>query len=252
MKAVDLNCDLGESFGVYQLGNDQEMMKYITSANIACGFHAGDPITMRKAVLMALNNNVSIGAHPGLPDLRGFGRRNINISARDAYHDVVYQIGALDAFVKSEGGVLAHVKPHGALYNLCAMDEALAEAVAEAVYRVNPLLRLYALSGSKLIKAGNKLGLVTVNEVFADRAYLDNGNLAPRDYEGSVISNNSELIEQVLQLVLQKKVTTITGKDIPLQSDSICLHGDTVNAVEMARLISSTLKEHGVYLKSIS
>jgi 5-oxoprolinase (ATP-hydrolysing) subunit A len=252
MMEVDLNCDLGESFGVYQLGNDQEMMKYITSANIACGFHAGDPITMRKAVVMALNNHVSIGAHPGLADLRGFGRRNIHISASDAYHDVVYQIGALDGFVKSEGGILTHVKPHGALYNLCAIDDALAEAVAEAVYRVNPFLRLYGLSGSKLIEAGRKLGLLTVNEVFADRAYLDNGSLAPRDFEGAVISNNSKLIEQVIQLVLHKKVTTITGKDISLQSDSICLHGDAVNAVEMARLISTTLKEHEVQLKSIS
>lgn len=252
MMEVDLNCDLGESFGVYQLGNDQEMMKYITSANIACGFHAGDPIMMRRAVLMALSNNVSIGAHPGLPDLRGFGRRNIHISPSDAYHDVVYQIGALDAFVKSEGGVLRHVKPHGALYNLCAVDDALAEAVAEAVYRVNPSLRLYALSGSKLIEAGRKLGLLTVNEVFADRAYLDNGSLAPRDIEGAIINDESDLISQVLRLVLHKRVNTITGKEISLQSDSICLHGDGVKAVEMARFISTTLKDHGVLLKSIS
>lgn len=249
---VDLNCDLGESFGVYKLGNDQEMMKYITSANIACGFHAGDPITMRDAVLMALSNGVSIGAHPGLADLRGFGRRNIHISPKDAYHDVIYQIGALEAFVKSEGGLLRHVKPHGALYNLCAEDEALSEAVAEAVYRVNPSLYLYGLSGSKLIEAGRKLGLKTVNEVFADRAYMENGTLAPRHMEGAVISDENTSIHQVLQLVLDKRVTTITGSEIPLQAESICLHGDGNKAVEMAKLISSTLKNKGVILKPSS
>lgn len=247
---VDLNCDLGESFGVYKLGNDQEMMKYITSANIACGFHAGDPITMREAVLLSLTNGVSIGAHPGLADLRGFGRRNIHISPKDAYHDVIYQIGALDAFVKSEGGVLRHVKPHGALYNLCAEDATLSEAVVEAVYRVNPDLYLYGLSGSKLIEAGRKLGLKTVNEVFADRAYLENGTLAPRHMEGAVISDENTSIHQVLQLVLEKRVKTITGSEIPLQADSICLHGDGNKAVEMAKIISSTLKNKGVILKS--
>ena len=246
---VDLNCDLGESFGVYKLGNDQEMMKYITSANIACGFHAGDPITMREAVLLSLTNGVSIGAHPGLADLRGFGRRNIHISPKDAYHDVIYQIGALDAFVKSEGGVLRHVKPHGALYNLCAEDDALSEAVAEAVYRVDPNLYLYGLSGSKLIEAGRKLGLKTVNEVFADRAYMENGTLAPRHMEGAVISDENTSIHQVLQLVLEKRVKTIRGSEIPLQADSICLHGDGNKAVEMAKLISSTLKNKGVILK---
>lgn len=249
---VDLNCDLGESFGVYQLGNDQEMMKYISSANIACGFHAGDPITMRDAVLLALANKVSIGAHPGLPDLRGFGRRNIHISPKDAYHDVMYQIGALEAFVRSEGGLLKHVKPHGALYNLCAIDMDVAEAVAEAVYRVNPTLYLYGLSGSRLIEAGQKLGLKTINEVFADRAYMENGTLAPRHLEGSLISDENISINQVLQLVLEKRVKTISGSVIPLQADSICLHGDGMKAVQMARIISTTLKGNGVLIKPFS
>lgn len=250
MRTIDLNCDLGESYGVYSLGNDKEMMQYITSANIACGFHAGDPITMREAVTLALEHGVAIGAHPGLPDLRGFGRRNIHITPKDAYHDVIYQIGALNAFVSSEGGVLKHVKPHGALYNLCAIDESLAEAVAEAIYRVNPHLCLFGLSGSKLIAAGKKIGLRTVNEVFADRAYLDNGTLAPREMEGAVIEDVEHAVDQVLQLAIERRVKTVTGNEINLEADSVCLHGDGDKAVQFARIISKQLVGHGVSLKA--
>jgi len=250
MRTLDLNCDLGESYGVYTLGNDKEMMRYITSANIACGFHAGDPVTMREAVTLALEHGVAIGAHPGLPDLRGFGRRNIHISPKDAYHDVIYQIGALNAFVSSEGGALKHVKPHGALYNLCAIDASLAEAVAEAVYRVDSNLCLFGLSGSKLIAAGKKIGLKTVNEVFADRAYLDNGSLAPREMKGAVIQDVEQAVNQVLQLAKEGRIKTITGKEINLEADSICLHGDGDKAVQFAHVISRQLISHGISLEA--
>ncbi len=183
MNKIDLNCDMGESFGAYQMGRDKEILDYVTSANIACGFHAGDPATMRRTVRLALGKNVGIGAHPGLPDLVGFGRRPMEISPQEAYDLVVYQIGALYGFVKAEGGQLQHVKPHGALFNMAVKDADLSEAIAEAVYKVDPELILFGLPGSELVNAGKKASLRTASEVFSDRTYQEDGSLTSRRHE---------------------------------------------------------------------
>ncbi|MCJ8010092.1 5-oxoprolinase subunit PxpA [Lederbergia wuyishanensis] len=237
MYKVDLNCDLGESFGNYTLGNDKEIMRYISSANIACGFHAGDPATMNKTVKLAIESGVSIGAHPGFPDLQGFGRRNMSITPREAYEMVLYQIGALGAFVKAQGGTLHHVKPHGALYNMTAVDENLATAIAEAVYHFDPQLILYGLAGSSLIYAGEKIGLATASEVFADRTYQNDGTLTPRSNPNALISNTGTAISQVVKMVKEQKVTSIDGKNISIKADTICIHGDGAQALQFAKKI---------------
>jgi len=212
---VDLNCDLGESYGAYKLGNDEAILPFVTSANIACGFHAGDPAVMKKTVRLALQHQVAIGAHPGLPDLVGFGRREMAVSPEEAFDMTLYQIGALAAFVQAEGGAMHHVKPHGALYNMAAVTPALAEAIAEAVYRVNPELVLYGLAGSALIKAGQKLGLRTANEVFADRTYQPDGTLTSRRLPNALLSDPQEAIRQVVRVSLFKPILfafTATGR----------------------------------------
>lgn len=251
MKVVDLNCDMGESFGAYKLGNDQEILQYISSANIACGFHAGDPSTMRKTVKLALESRVAIGAHPGLPDLVGFGRRNMDISAQDAYDLVVYQIGALQAFVQAEGGVMQHVKPHGALYNMAAVRPALAEAIAEAVYRVNPELVLFGLAGSELTRAGEKIGLRTAHEVFADRTYQADGTLTPRTQPDALIAEEAKSLAQVVRMVTEGKVQSLQGVDVPIRADTICIHGDGAHALAFAQSIRQALNAAGVSIRSV-
>ncbi|CAI8863622.1 5-oxoprolinase component A [Brevibacillus sp. IT-7CA2] len=246
MKIVDLNCDMGESFGAYQLGNDQEILSYITSANVACGFHAGDPATMRKTVRMALEAGVAIGAHPGFADLVGFGRRNMEISPEEAYDLVVYQIGALQAFVRAEGGFMHHVKPHGALYNMAATRPALAESIALAIYKVNPELVLYGLAGSELTRAGEKIGLATVHEVFADRTYQQDGTLTPRSQPNAMITDQQQSLQQVIRMVKEGLVLTQQGVDIPIQADSICIHGDGAHALEFAQSIREALAGAGI------
>ncbi|NRS51815.1 LamB/YcsF family protein [Brevibacillus sp. HB2.2] len=246
MKTVDLNCDMGESFGAYQLGNDQEILSYITSANVACGFHAGDPATMRKTVQMALKAGVAIGAHPGFADLVGFGRRNMEISPEEAYDLVVYQIGALQGFVRAEGGVMHHVKPHGALYNMAATRPALAESIALAIYKVNPELVLYGLAGSELTRAGEKIGLITAHEVFADRTYQQDGTLTPRSQPNAIISDQQQSLQQVIRMVCDGRVLTQQGVDIPIQADSICIHGDGAHALEFAQSIREALSGAGI------
>lgn len=248
---ADLNCDMGESYGVYHLGSDEAIFPYITSANIACGFHAGEARVMKNTVRLALSYGVAIGAHPGLPDLQGFGRREMAINPEEAYDIVVYQIGALYGFVKSEGGMLHHVKPHGALYNMASSDEDLAEAIAEAVYKVDPELILYGLSGGKLVAAGLKAGLRVANEVFADRTYQDNGGLTPRRLPNAVIDNQELAIAQSLRMVKDGLVRTISGLDIRIQADTICLHGDGRHAVEFASKIHTSFKEENIGLKAI-
>ncbi len=247
---VDLNCDMGESYGAYQIGNDEAIFPYITSANIACGFHAGDATVMKKTVKLALKYNVAIGAHPGLPDLQGFGRREMDISTAEAYDMVVYQIGALLGFVQSEGGTLRHVKPHGALYNMAAVDAGLAEAIAEAVYKVNPFLVLYGLSGSELTKAGSKIGLRVANEVFADRTYLDDGNLTPRKWPEALISTEEQAVGQSLRMVREGLVSSINGLVVSIKADTICLHGDTEHAAAFAAKIHTAFKEKNIALQA--
>ncbi|MFC4811092.1 LamB/YcsF family protein [Paenibacillus sp. GCM10023250] len=251
MKTVDLNCDLGESFGAYKLGRDEEILGFVTSANVACGFHAGDPATMRRTVRLALDKGVAIGAHPGLQDLIGFGRRDMDISPEEAYDLVVYQIGALWGFVRAEGAALQHVKAHGSLYNMAARDERLAQAIAEAVYRVDPSLVLYGLAGSKLIEAGKRIGLRTASEVFSDRTYQADGSLTPRRQPDSVITDDGRALDQVIRMVAEGKVRAQQGEDIAIRADTICVHGDGVRAVEFAGKIRASLSEAGIAVQPV-
>ncbi|MBM7702444.1 5-oxoprolinase subunit PxpA [Metabacillus iocasae] len=246
MVKVDLNCDLGESFGAYTIGNDEEILRYVTSANIACGFHAGDPSVMRKTVKLALEHHVAIGAHPGFPDLAGFGRRNMAVSPEEAHDFVMYQIGALSAFVQAEGGALHHVKPHGALYNMAAVDASLSEAIAQAVYRVNPDVILYGLAGGELVKAGEKVGLRVASEVFADRTYQEDGTLTSRRLPNALITDDEEAVKQVVRMVKEGKVLTQQGKDISIQADTVCIHGDGAHALAFARHINNVLREEKI------
>jgi UPF0271 protein len=246
MKYVDINCDMGESFGAYTLGRDEEILAYITSANIACGFHAGDPATMRKTVRMALDKGVGIGAHPGLQDLIGFGRRDMDISPKEAYDIVVYQIGSLWGFVRAEGGRMQHVKAHGSLYNMAAKNSGLAEAIAEAVYKVDPELILFGLAGSELITAGKKAGLRTASEVFSDRTYQSDGSLTPRRQPDALIKEDELAVKQVIRMVNEGKVLSRQDVDISIQADTICIHGDGEFALEFAETIVTSLTETGI------
>lgn len=248
---VDLNCDMGESFGVYRMGNDEAILDYITSANIACGFHAGDPATMRKTVQLALEKNVGIGAHPGLQDLVGFGRRNISLSPQEAYDLVVYQIGALSGFVQAEGGKMQHVKAHGALYNMAAQNAGLSEAIAEAVYKIDPALILFGLSGSELVKAGKKIGLRTANEVFSDRTYQADGSLTPRTQPDALITDTGTALEQVIRMVKEQKVMSTQQQEIQITADTICIHGDGATALDFAAAISSSLAGAGIDITKV-
>ena len=246
MKKIDLNCDLGESFGNYKIGLDDEVIRHISSANVACGFHASDPLVMQKTVALAKENGVCIGAHPGFPDLVGFGRRNMSVSPSEAKALVQYQIGALDAFCKAAGVKLCHVKPHGALYNMAGKDEILAQAVCEGIFEYDSNLILLGLSGSKMIEAGKKIGLRTASEVFADRAYEADGSLVARSKPGAVITDENLAVSRVVKMVKNGRVTSITGNEIEIRADSICLHGDGVKAVEFAKRIKEELLKNDV------
>lgn len=251
MNIVDLNCDMGESFGAYVMGRDEEILEFVTSANIACGFHAGDPATMRKTVKLALEKNVGIGVHPGLDDLVGFGRRDIAVSPQEAYDLVVYQIGALSAFVKAEGGKLQHVKPHGALFNMAAKNTPLSEAIAEAVYKVDPELVLFGLAGGELVKAGKRIGLRSASEVFSDRTYQEDGSLTSRREANALIKDHRTAVSQVIRMVKEEKVTSLQGSDISIKADTICIHGDGESALDFARYIRSSLQDAGIRVAKI-
>ncbi|MCL6599650.1 MAG: LamB/YcsF family protein [Alicyclobacillus macrosporangiidus] len=251
MYRLDMNCDLGESFGAYKLGNDEQILDVVTSCNIACGFHAGDAATMRKTVAMALEKGVAIGAHPGLQDLVGFGRRNMDISPQEAYDIVVYQIGALYGFVRAEGGKMQHVKAHGALYNMAAVNAGLAEAIAEAVYKVDPELILFGLSGSELVRAGQKIGLRTASEVFADRTYQQDGTLTPRRRPDAMIQDTDKAVAQVIRMVKEGKVRSQQGVDVAIQADTVCIHGDGPHALEFARHIKQALTDAGITVQAV-
>ena len=246
MKKVDLNCDLGESFGNYTCGMDASVIPHISSANVACGFHAGDPLVMQKTVALAAKYGTAVGAHPGFPDLVGFGRRNMAVSPAELKAMVIYQVGALKAFCRSQGVTLQHVKPHGAMYNMAAKDRKLADAICEAIAEVDSNLILLGLSGSEMLKAAEAKGLRCASEVFADRAYEPDGSLTPRALEGSVITDEEEAIKRVLQMVKSGTVVARNGQVIPIRADSICLHGDGVKAVEFARRIRQALTDSGV------
>ncbi len=239
---MDINCDIGESFGAYRFENDEEIVQYVTSVNIACGFHAGDPMVMQQTVRNAIKYKVKIGAHPGYPDLQGFGRRNMELSAKEIYAFVVYQIGALQAFVHVENGTLHHVKPHGALYNQSANDVVKAQAIIDAVYDCNPKLVLYCLSGSKMAKLAKAKGLVVYEEVFADRQYTDEGTLVNRSEQNASIHTQDEMLEHVKRLIEEKRVRTVSGNFIRIEAQTICIHGDGGQAVTFAKQVRSLVK----------
>ncbi|MGG2091807.1 5-oxoprolinase subunit PxpA [Bacillus sp. S13(2024)] len=243
MKVVDLNCDLGESFGAYNIGNDDAILPYVSSVNIACGFHAGDPSVMHSTVAKALEHRVSIGAHPGLPDLIGFGRRMMHVSPDEVYDYMIYQIGALDGFIRALGGKMNHVKPHGALYNLAAVNSEIADAIAKAIYKVNPELLLFGLASSEFVRAGEKYNLRVVQEVFADRTYQSNGTLTNRTESNALITNEEDAIRQVLQMVQKGNVPTVDGTIVSIAAHTICIHGDGLHAVDYAKSICNALQQ---------
>lgn len=251
MYKVDLNSDLGESFGNYTIGMDDAVIAHISSANVACGYHAGDPLVMDKTVASCKTAGVAVGAHPGYPDLIGFGRRNIACSPKDAKAYVKYQLGALIAFTTAHGLKLQHCKPHGALYNQAAKDPALARAIAEAVYEVDPNIILLGLANSFLISEAEAVGLKAASEVFADRAYQADGSLVPRSKPGAVIHDKEEAIARTIRMVKEGTVVAITGETVPLKADSICVHGDNPSAVEFVKNIRARLTEEGVTIAPI-
>ncbi|WP_258084858.1 LamB/YcsF family protein [Thermococcus thermotolerans] len=243
---VDLNSDLGESFGRYKLGLDEEVMNYITSVNVATGWHAGDPLVMRKTVRLAREKGVAVGAHPGYPDLLSFGRRYMKLSPEEARNYILYQIGALYAFTSAEGIELQHVKPHGALYNALVNEEELARAVIEGIADFDKKLIFVTLSGSRPAEMAEEMGIKVAHEVFADRAYNPDGTLVPRSKPGAVIHDKEEIAERVVSMVKDGGVRAINGEWIELRVDTICVHGDNPKAVEIAAHIRKVLEEEGV------
>ena len=244
---IDINSDLGESFGAYSIGADMQVLSRITSANVACGWHAGDPLVMQRTVKAAGEQNVAIGAHPGFPDLMGFGRRNMQISPEEAAAYVTYQVGALAAFVRAEGMKLQHVKLHGALYNMAAKDVKLAAAVCKAVARMDENLIMLGPSGSCLITEARKCGLRAASEVFADRAYQEDGSLVPRSMPGAVIHDAKEALERVIRVIEKGTVITMSGMEIPLEVQSVCVHGDNPQALTFVESIQSELEARGIH-----
>lgn len=252
MYKVDLNSDLGESFGAYTMGMDEAVIAHVSSANVACGYHASDPLVMDKTVAACKAAGVAVGAHPGFPDLQGFGRRNMACTPKEVKAYVQYQLGAILAFTAAHGIKLQHCKPHGALYNMAAKDEALAMAIAEAVASVDKDIILMGGSGSKMLEAGRKLGLRVASEVFADRAYQADGSLVPRSKPGAVIHDKDEAIARTIKMVKEGKVIAITGEEVPLEAHSICVHGDNPSAVEFVKNIRERLQAEGVAIAPLS
>lgn len=252
MYKVDLNADLGESFGAYTIGMDAEVLKYISSANVACGFHAGDPLVMQKTVALAKENQTAVGAHPGYPDLMGFGRRNMKVKPEEAKAYIKYQVGALLAFTKSCGIKMQHVKPHGAFYNMAAVDDKLATAICEGIYEVDPELIVLGLAGSAHIRCAKAVGLRAASEVFADRGYMDDGTLVPRTMPSAMVHDRELAIARTVRMVKEGCVETISGKIIPIQADSICVHGDNPDAIGFVAKIREALENEGVTISCIA
>jgi UPF0271 protein len=246
---IDLNCDMGESFGIYKLGHDEELMPFVTSINVACGFHASDPLNMLRTVRLAKRHGTAVGAHPSFPDLVGFGRRNIGASPAEIEADTIYQIGALWAICQSEGLRLQHVKPHGALYTMAAADIRVAGAIAEAIYAVDPRLFMVCPGKSEMVEAARKVGIRYVEEAFADRAYTNEGTLVPRSEAGAVIHDVTEVAERVLSMVKHQKVISIDGVGVPIVAQTVCVHGDTPGAVQMVKSIRNRLELDGIGLE---
>ena len=251
MHAIDLNSDLGESFGAYTLGMDEKLMEYITSANVACGWHAGDPLVMQKTIRAAAKNGVAVGAHPGYPDLMGFGRREIKITPEEAYTYVLYQLGALDAFARTEGVKIQHVKPHGALYNQACKDEKLASAICRAAQAFDRELIVLAPYNSAFRTAAAAIGQPFAGEFFADRAYLPDGSLVPRSQPGAVIHDADEACRRVLQMAREGTVTCLDGTELTMRCVSVCVHGDNAEALATVKKIRGALEDDGVLLRAM-
>jgi UPF0271 protein len=249
VKRIDLNCDMGESYGAYRLGMDEAVIRHITSANIACGWHAGDPMVMNRTVELAVSNGVGVGAHPGYPDLIGFGRRDMDCTTEEIRNYVIYQIGALSAFCKVHGTRLCHVKPHGALYLTAVENEVVARAVAEGVMAADSNLMFVALAGAKgalMRRIGEEVGLNVVYEAFPDRAYTPEGTLASRRLPGTVIKDPAVVAQRALKMAVEGKVVAMDGTEIPIEVHTLCVHGDTPTAVDLVREIRKTLEGAGV------
>jgi UPF0271 protein len=252
MITIDLNCDMGESFGRYTLGSDEELMPYLSSINLACGFHAGDPIVIQQTVQTAVKYNLAVGAHPGYPDLQGFGRRKIEMSPEEVEAMVLYQIGALWGFLRSARIEMTHVKPHGALYNQAAQEVRLANAIARSVRRFSKELILVGLAGSALIEAGLECGLNVANEGFVERGYQADGRLVPRGMEGAVIHDLIIAARQAIQLAMDG-ITVHKGEmAVNVKVDTLCIHGDSPNALEIVRAVRSALEEAGYKIQRLS
>jgi 5-oxoprolinase (ATP-hydrolysing) subunit A len=248
---IDLNADVGESFGAYSIGEDSNLFEFITSANIACGFHAGDFNVIHDTVKKAKEKGVAIGAHPGYPDLQGFGRRNLQMTPREVYNCLVYQIGALKMFCDIYDLPIQHVKPHGALYNTAAENPAIAEAVAEAVYNTVPDVFLFGLCNGELVKMGRKIGLKTASEAFADRQYTDEGQLCSRLLPNAVLKTFDEILNQVQEIVFNQRVKGLSGNWITLKADTICFHGDGANVAQHTGRIRQALEKENVLVKPV-
>lgn len=247
MKTIDINCDLGEG-----AGNDELIMPYISSANIACGYHAGDESTMRQTVELCKKYSVAVGAHPSFPDRENFGRTDMLLHPGEIYEMIVKQINSLEKIATESDMAIHHIKPHGALYNMAARDKMLAPFVALAIMDTNSKYILYGLSGSYLIKEGKSLGLKTASEVFADRTYKDDGSLTSRHKPGALIEDTDKVVAHVLQMIKEGTITSVTGKKVPIVAETICLHGDGEHAVEFAKAIRQALKENNIAIKAKS
>ena len=250
MKTIDLNCDMGESFGTYVLGYDEMATPFVTSVNVACGFHASDPDHMAKTVSLAKKHGIAVGAHPGFPDLVGFGRRTMALTPDEIKNAVIYQIGALDGFCRAAGIKMQHVKAHGALYNMAEKDLSIATAIAAAIQAVNPSLYMLCLANSQMVTAAKQLGVPFVEEAFADRAYTEEGTLVSRKIAGSVIHDVSEVVTRVVRMVKDHSVISITGKEVPIQAQTICVHGDTPGAVDMVQALRRALENENIAVKA--
>ncbi|TKD70521.1 LamB/YcsF family protein [Pseudalkalibacillus hwajinpoensis] len=248
---IDLNSDLGESFGTYVIGQDEHVLELVSSANVACGFHAGDPHIMNKTVKWAKEHHVGVGAHPGFPDLMGFGRRNLNVTPEDAYTLVLYQIGALHGFCSAHDVRLQHVKPHGALYNMASKDPELANAIAQAVKDFDPELILFGLANSELIRAAQDAALPYASEVFADRTYQPDGTLTPRVEKNAMIRDEQTAIDQVISMVKQGKVTAVDGSIIDIEADTVCVHGDEPSALAFIKALRKRFLEENILMERI-
>ena len=246
MTTIDLNCDMGESFGAWTIGNDAALMDVVSSINIACGFHAGDASVMRETVQTAIKKSIAIGAHPSFPDLQGFGRREIKMSAQEIFDIVLYQVSALKGICEAFGTKLNHVKPHGALYNSAAKNPETALSIAEAVKAIDENLIFYGLSNSSLISEAEKIELKTASEVFADRTYQPDGSLTPRTMPNALINNVEISVNQVLEIIKTQKVTAVNGEKISLKAETICIHGDGAHALEFASAIRQKLIENKI------